>query len=67
MKTILEMINEAKYLRDKDGKFWLTDKNKKVPAVCPKCGAEMQLQIHGEPIFICKNNHYYGTLKFNLK
>lgn len=67
MKTILEMINDAKYLKKSNGRFWLTDKNKKVPAVCPQCGAKMTIQLHGEPVFICKNGHYYGTLKCNLK
>jgi hypothetical protein len=27
----------------------------------------MTLRIMGEPVYICKNDHYFGTMKFNLK
>ena len=54
------------YLKQNDGKFWMTDKNEKVPERCPVCGAEMGLFFAGEPVFLCKgkDEHYFGTLKF---
>lgn len=72
-EIISEVINrlvekkENKWLRQSDGKPWKTDKNKKVPSKCPKCGADMSIRLKGEPIFECINGHYFGTLKFNLK
>ena len=54
------------YLRQGNGKVWLTDKDEKVPKKCPKCGADMGLFLCGEPVFLCKgeDKHYFGTLKF---
>ena len=53
-------------LRKTNGKSWLTDENKTVPAKCPICGEDVGLFLMGEPIFLCKGNnkHYFGTLKF---
>jgi hypothetical protein len=53
-------------LRKTNGKPWLTDENKTVPAKCPICGGDVGLFFRGEPIFLCKENnkHYFGTLKF---
>ena len=58
---------DSKYIIRKDGKYAMTEDGKKVPKICPECGAEMTLQIKGEPIYICKNDHYFGTMKFQLK
>ena len=58
---------DSKYIIRKDGKYAMTEDGKKVPKICPECGAEMTLQIKGEPIYICKNDHYFGTMKFSLK
>lgn len=54
------------YLKNKDGKIWMTDTDEKVPKKCPKCGADTGLFLIGEPIFLCKgiDSHYFGTLKF---
>ena len=56
-------------LLQNDGKPWLTDENKTVPKKCPVCGADMGLFFFGEPVFLCKgkDEHYYGTLKFNTE
>ena len=53
-------------LRKTNGKPWLTDENKTVPAKCPFCGEDVGLFLMGEPVFLCKGNnkHYFGTLKF---
>ena len=58
---------DSKYIIRKDGKYAMTEDGKKVPKICPECGAEMTLQIKGEPTYICKNDHYFGTMKFSLK
>ena len=55
---------EDKYLKQKNGKYWLTEEGKKVPSTCPICGKKMNVRIKGEPIFECDNNHYFGTVKF---
>ena len=55
---------EGKYMKQGNGKYWLTEEGKKVPSKCPKCGAKMNVRIKGEPIFECDNNHYFGTVKF---
>ena len=59
-------MRDAKLLLQGDGKPWLTDEDKTVPAKCPICGADMALIFFGEPVFVCKGDgqHYYGTLKF---
>lgn len=53
-------------LRKTNGKPWLTDENKTVPAKCPICGEDVGLFLMGKPVFLCKanNKHYFGTLKF---
>jgi hypothetical protein len=55
------------FMYQDNGKPWLTDKNEQVPMRCPKCGEPMRLKLRGEPVFICDDNHYFGTLKFPEK
>ncbi len=55
---------EGKFMKQSNGKYWLTEEGKKVPSKCPKCGAKMNVRIKGEPIFECDNGHYFGTVKF---
>lgn len=44
------------------------DKGEVVPEKCDKCGGDVVLQIHGEPVYICKDcGKYFGTMPFNLK
>ena len=43
----------------------LNDKGETVPEKCDKCGGEVVLQIHGEPVYICKEcGKYFGTMPF---
>lgn len=56
--------NARKWKHKKGGTIRYTDDGRKVPDKCPKCGADMVVKIQGEPIYICKNNHYFGTVKF---
>ena len=53
-------------LYQNNGKPWLTEEGKTVPATCPICGGDMGLFLIGEPVFLCKTKerHYFGTLKF---
>lgn len=44
------------------------DKGEVVPDKCDKCGGDVVLQIHGEPVYVCKDcGKYFGTMPFNLK
>ena len=41
------------------------DKGEIVPEKCDKCGGEVVLQIHGEPVYLCKDcGKYFGTMPF---
>ena len=43
------------------------DNDEIVPETCDKCGGKVVLQIHGEPVYICKEcGKYFGTMPFNL-
>lgn len=44
------------------------DEGKIVPEKCDKCGGEVVCQIHGEPVYVCKDcGKYFGTVPFTLK
>lgn len=54
----LHSLNEDKIRKN--------DKGKVVPLKC-KCGGDIELQIHGEPVYVCNEcGKYYGTLPCNL-
>lgn len=58
----------AKYVSLTESKEIRNDKGEVVPDKCDKCGGEIVLQIHGEPVYICKNcGKYFGTMPFNEK
>ena len=43
------------------------DKGETVPEKCDKCGGDVVCQIHGEPVFVCKDcGKYFGTMPCNL-
>lgn len=43
------------------------DKGEVVPDKCDKCGGEVVVQIHGEPVYVCKKcGKYFGTMPFNM-
>lgn len=62
--NLLQTNNNSLYAK-KGGVIKYTDDGRKVPDKCPKCGADIVVKLQGEPIYICKNNHYFGTVKFN--
>lgn len=57
--------DKDKWLINGDGEYWLDEKGNKVPAKCPKCGADVGVYIKGEPVFLCSEcGEYLGTVKF---
>lgn len=57
--------DKDKWLVNGDGDYWLDEKGNKVPAKCPKCGADVGVYIKGEPVFLCSEcGEYLGTVKF---
>lgn len=66
MSIILNQSKSKRFLKQKNGKFWLNDKGKKIPAVCPRCGEKVSVKLRGEPVFLCdgKDAHYFGTVAF---
>lgn len=58
---------EMKKLQESRKKIVKNDKGEIVPDTCTKCGGNIVLQIHGEPVYICsKCGKYYGTMPFTL-
>ena len=54
-----EMLQEARK------KVVKNDEGKTVPEKCDKCGGDVVVQIHGEPVYICKDcGKYFGTMPF---
>jgi len=54
-------VNEAKK------KVIKNDKGEIVPEKCDKCGGKVVCQIHGEPVYICKEcGKYFGTVPFKM-
>jgi len=57
-------LNESK----KRKKQVKNDKGEVVPEICDKCGGKVVCQIHGEPVYVCKDcGKYFGTMPFTLK
>lgn len=54
-------LNESK----KRKKQVKNDKGELVPETCDKCGGKVVVQIHGEPVYVCKDcGKYFGTMPF---
>lgn len=50
-----------------EGKERKNDKGETVPEKCDKCGGDVVCQIHGEPVFVCKDcGKYFGTMPCRL-
>lgn len=62
---IIMESDKGKWLVNGDGECWLDEEGNKVPAKCPKCGADVGVYIKGEPVFLCSEcGEYLGTVKF---
>ena len=56
-------LNESK----KRKKQIKNDKGEVVPENCDKCGGKVVCQIHGEPVYVCKDcGKYFGTMPCKL-
>ena len=61
-------IEKYQTLSESKKKVVKNDKGEVVPDACDKCGGEVVVQIHGEPVYICKDcGKYFGTVPFTLK
>ena len=61
-------IEKYQTLSESKKKVVKNDKGEVVPNTCDKCGGEVVVQIHGEPVYICKDcGKYFGTVPFTLK
>ena len=50
-----------------EGKTRKNDKGENVPEKCDKCGGDVVCQIHGEPVFVCKDcGKYFGTMPCHI-
>ena len=73
------IIDFKRYILDRDGnivnnnvnegkkkkKVIKNDEGDVVPEKCDKCGGKVVLQIHGEPVYVCKDcGKYFGTMPF---
>lgn len=55
-------LNESK----KRKKQVKNDNGEVVPEICDKCGGKVVVQIHGEPVYVCKDcGKYFGTMPFS--
>lgn len=62
---IIMQSDKDKWLVNGDGEYWLDEDGNKVPAKCPKCGADVGVYIKGEPVFLCSEcGEYLGAVKF---
>ena len=60
-----EELKKTKKL-DESKKIVKNDKGKIVPEKCDKCGGKVVCQIHGEPVYVCKDcGKYFGTVPFH--
>lgn len=61
-------IEKYQTLSESKKKVVKNDKGEVVPDTCNKCGGEVVVQIHGEPVYVCKDcGKYFGTVPFTLK
>ncbi len=61
-------IEKYQTLSESKKKVVKNDKGEVVPDTCDKCGGEVVVQIHGEPVYVCKDcGKYFGTMPFTLK
>ena len=62
-----EQMKKVGTINESRKKIVKNDKGEIVPEKCDKCGGDVVCQIHGEPVYICKDcGKYFGTMSCNL-
>lgn len=62
--TLSDPIEELK----KGGKIRKNEEGEIVPDKCDACGGDIVVQIHGEPVYLCKKcNKFFGVVPFKHK
>lgn len=65
--VILSDPNDSEFLK-KGGKIRKNEEGEIVPEKCDVCGGDIVVQIHGEPIYLCKEcNKFFGVVPFKHK
>ena len=63
-----EELKKTGKLNESKGSVRKNDKGEAVPDTCDKCGGKVVCQIHGEPVYTCKEcGKYFGTVPFDLE
>lgn len=65
--VILSDPNDSEFLK-KGGKIRKNKEGEIVPEKCDVCGGDIVVQIHGEPVYLCKEcNKFFGIVPFKHK
>lgn len=65
--VILSDPNDSEFLK-KGGKIRKNEEGEIVPEKCDVCGGDIVVQIHGEPVYLCKEcNKFFGIVPFKHK
>ena len=65
--VILSDPNDSEFLK-KGGKIRKNEEGEIVPEKCDVCGGDIVVQIHGEPVYLCKEcNKFFGVVPFKHK
>ena len=63
----MQKMSDALANLEESKKVVKNDKGEIVPEYCDKCGGKVSVQIHGEPVYICKDcGKYLGTMPCNI-
>ena len=63
----MQKMSDALANLEESKKVVKNDKGEIVPERCDKCGGKVSVQIHGEPVYLCKDcGKYFGTMPCGL-
>ena len=63
----MQKMSDALANLEESKKVVKNDEGETVPEKCDKCGGDVVVQIHGEPVYICKEcGKYFGTVPCRL-
>ena len=67
MNKLNPFIEKYQTLSESKKKVVKNDKGEVVPDTCNKCGGKVVVQIHGEPVYVCKDcGKYFSTVEIYL-